>query len=59
MCQLTTEQREAYEDFLGSDLVHKVARHSPLATYHSPLTTHCLLLTTPRSRPLVHKVLTA
>ena len=23
MCQLTTEQREAYEDFLGSDLVHK------------------------------------
>ena len=24
MCQLTPEQREAYEDFLGSDLVHKV-----------------------------------
>ena len=26
MCQLTPEQREAYEDFLCSDLVHKARR---------------------------------
>ena len=43
MCQLTPEQREAYEDFLGSDLVHKV-----LTTYWL-LTTHQLLV-----RPTYH-----
>ena len=51
MCQLTPEQREAYEDFLGSDLVHKV--HT---TYYLPLTAYYLLFLGP---DLVHKVLTA
>ena len=50
MCQLTPEQREAYEDFLGSDLVHKVhtTYHLPLTAYYSSGPTSCTKCSPPR-----------